>query len=490
MFNMFVLALLLNLTIVAIQAQEILTTKEPRWITIGHLKEARSNFHIRAISSHQVLVIGGYSRQSQETPLLPTTSVEIIDTYARTIHEESSMAEPHAEAALVQNGDSNLVIISGIGANNALTKTCEFYDRGYKLWHTIGSLIIARRNPMATFINNNEILVVGGTNEHGKPVIETEVFNINSGSKIVTHFPYSILEGRCSVSTGYFFGKAIVFAGKSNDNTIHREVYGYDRKNQKWEYQGVYIDSIFSPHLLRLFDDRLFISGGIQPTSRPDSRISNSTAIESYSGFKKTPSMILPRVNHSIVQWNNDSLLVIGGTSTDNTTLNQTEWFNMLEDKWISGPALKEARTNMQAISLPIFNSSGRQTQCRIIVVSGIGNENVLLSSVEILERLNKNIIVASNQEQNNIFRVLPFIQISPNVLISIIVFISCMTIALLYLVQSLRQQAKIEHQHFRTVHEKEHLQLQITTLQLQTLHLQMKPHFIYNSLAAVESLI
>lgn len=462
-----------------------------QWRILGTLAKPHLESSIAAIQPYRILVIGGYEWDRATNQKIPLSSCEEIDTRSRHIAEALPMNVPHAEAALVQNGDSSLVILSGVSTNRALTKVCEFYDRFYKSWRVLGSLLIARRRPMATFISNDEILVVGGMTQAGVPIAETEIFNVKTGrSRIVTHFPYPIAAGACAVSVGFSYGNAVVIAGKSTDGTPQNALHRYNEKKRQWEPNGNYIDSVFSPHLLRLYDDRLVLSGGVNAIIAPYS-VSDRIGIETYNGFRKAATMKIARQAHGVVQWNNDSLLVLGGRDADGTVLQQTEWVDLLTGQCSvsSSPLLNEARSGCLVIGLQGFDAFGYQNESRALVIGGVNQRGEPVSSVEMLERIEKPTVFAS-EEGGNILRFMPTILTSPFILLACVGFIGCLVMALLYLVRALRRQLQVEQEHLRVQHEQEYLRLQITTLQLQTLHLQMKPHFVYNSLAAVESLV
>lgn len=487
------LTVIIHTLLLFVMRGEYLSAQQPelQWRILGNLAKPHLESNIAAIQPYRVLVIGGYEWDRATNQKIPLSFCEEIDTRNRRIAEALPMNVPHAEAALVQNGDSSLVILSGVSTNRALTKVCEYYDRFYKSWRVLGSLLIARRRPMATFISNDEILVVGGMTQAEVPIAETEIFNVKTGrSRIVTRFPYPVAGGACAVSVGFSYGNAVVIAGRSTDgkpqNTLHR----YNEKKRQWEPNGNYIDSVFSPHLLRLYDDRLVLSGGVNTMIAPHS-VSDRIGIETYNGFRKAATMKIARQAHGVVQWNNDSLLVLGGRDAHGTVLQQTEWVDLLTGQCSlsSSPLLNEARSGCSVIGLQGFDTFGYQNESRALVIGGVNLRGEPVSSVEMLERIEKPTVFAS-EDGSNILRFMPTILTSPFILLACVGFIGCLVMALLYLVRALRRQLQVEQEHLRVQHEQEYLRLQITTLQLQTLHLQMKPHFVYNSLAAVESLV
>lgn len=476
---------------VSVLAQAPVQESGLRWCILGNLTKAHLECKIAAISPHRVLVIGGYERDTKTNEKIPLNSCEEIDVRNRRIAEALPMNVPHAEAVLVQNGDSSLVVISGVSKNNVLTKAVEFYDRFYKSWRVLGSLVIPRRRAMATFISNDEILVVGGTTQEGNPIAETEIFNVKTGrSRVVARFPYPIAAGACAVSVGFSYGDAVVVAGKSTNNNALNTMHRYDEKKREWEPKGIYIDSVFMPHLLRLYDDRLILSGGVRDGAFPNHPLlSGQIGIETYIGFRSAATMKTARQGHSAVQWNNDSLLIVGGSDVSGRALQSVEWVDLLTGQCSPASALKDARIGCVAMGLPGFDGFGYQEESCAVVLGGVNQSGAAVLSVEILERFQKGITL-SRQDDNSLLRILPSAFTSPLILLGCVGFIGCLVLALLYLVRALRRQLQVEQEHLRVQHDQEFLRLQITTLQLQTLHLQMKPHFVYNSLAAVESLV
>src|SRR2546430_657799 len=99
----FIIPLLLAFTIPAI-AQE-------QWKVFGNLFDGRNDFSAIAISDHEVLVIGGYSRSTPALGGIPTQTCEIIDVRDRVIRPAAAMTTARAEFAALLTADSNVVVI-------------------------------------------------------------------------------------------------------------------------------------------------------------------------------------------------------------------------------------------------------------------------------------------------------------------------------------------------------------------------------------------
>jgi hypothetical protein len=471
-----------------------------QWKIKGYLKIPRFSCNLAAISHNYILVIGGYSDTLRNNQYQATNRCEVINISTTEVVDANSTFEPHAEAALVQRGDSNLVILSGIGSKNKLTSVCEYFDRESKTWHIIGSLRIARKKHSATFIDNEQILVVGGVDSRNKPIQATEILNIKTKqSRIVTEFPSQSTPILCAVSILTSYGKAIAI---SKNTSLHtNSIYWYDEKKSAWCYFNEYPFLFQSPSLLRLFDNRLLILGnnGNSLSQYTDSSI---ICIESLSGFRKIASLSHCSNGQALVQWNVDSILVLGGQNKGQAISNKSEWLNIALEKSSRGPNLLEPLSNASSISTPVFDDYGRQYQARVFVVGGKNSQGLILSSIEVLEQIFEKNIWDSQINDNSIAIIWQWF--SPTVLIILIVGLFTLTLTLVYLVNSLQRQTSIER-HYQLIRreneqmlvhsielqlEKEQIQNRSMSLQLQTLYLQMNPHFIFNSLSSLESLV
>lgn len=185
--------------------------------------------------------------------------------------------------------------------------------------------------------------------------------------------------------------------------------------------------------MLRLFDGRLFLSGGVKRKSNePQGNPNRFIGVETAQGFSVIGTKIKPLIVGGIGQWNNDLILSLGGHDEKRVSLSSTEWFDFKTNQGFEGSPLQMARAFCIAVSLPEFDILGNQRHACILVIGGIDAQNRLLSSVEILETTNPQLIdvpsaeIASRRRQQ--------LLTSPTVIITLTAFILVLILALLYL--------------------------------------------------------
>ena len=310
------------------------------------------------IQTHQLLIIGGY-HQDSVGHLIPLQFCEILDVRKGDIQDALPMNVPHAEAAIVQNGDSSLVIISGVSLGNKPTPICEYYDRFYHSWRQIGTIRVPRIQPMATFISNEEILICGGKDANGAAITSVEIFNIKTGqSKMVAPLPRAVTNTVCFVSTVFQFPKPVIIASAYHSDKEQCSVYVYHEKNNRWERCDIALPNLNLLQWLRIYDDRVIIWGD-DTFSDSEARVQQNIFVENYTGVRPVAMQTMKRRAFSLGQWNNDTLLVAGGSNEQGRCDSTTVWVDMLSGKYSFGPCLVSARREPMMRALPVFNDSG-----------------------------------------------------------------------------------------------------------------------------------
>lgn len=408
-----------------------------QWKVFGHLKEARFRFGIVSLRTDRIMVIGGnvHSTDLKGIQSNATRTCEIIDLQSRTILPGASMNACHADAPVLQTSDSNVVILGGLDSNGHASSICEIYDRATGRWRILGALKIARWQHMAAFLNQEEILVVGGRLGWAA-IAEAEIFNIRTGqSHFIANFPYKITNGVCAVSGILKQGIPIVLGGRSGGARSYQtaNVYFYDVSAQQWRQLSKFIDGA-SDYAIRLFDGRLFFAGGGGPEYKENSllEVSSFVGIESASGFSVIGKMLESREHNRLEQWCRDIIIIIGGQNENRLAVSKTEWFDIQTGQATEGPPLNDARFYCGCIGSFSFNNQGHQKGVSILVVGGLDSQYRALSSIEILETTNPQLIELPSAEIAS--RRLQQLLTSPTVIVTLTAFILVLIFALLYL--------------------------------------------------------
>ena len=77
-------------------------------------------------------------------------------------------ATTHWDLSVV-TGLSSLMVVGGYDATGTITEDIEMYDMSTEKWKKIDSLSFARYDTIATAINNNSIIIIGGCTSVDNP---------------------------------------------------------------------------------------------------------------------------------------------------------------------------------------------------------------------------------------------------------------------------------------------------------------------------------
>ncbi len=422
------------------------------WKRMGYLSERRLHYQSALIDKEKILVFGGfvkqYGVQSERLRGVVSTTSEIIDIEHKTVKQSARMAVGHALGVYVQTMDSNIIIISGLDSDSTTTRVCELYDRKNNCWRVLGSLLIGRHHHTALMLNNEEILVVGGHAEgnYSAVIAEAEILNIRTGvSKLVYDFPAKTSRGAALTSSVWKPGKKLFIGGRTSGSSRYRitTIYSYDPTQGVWSAEGNFPDGVCTFSYTRIGNNSAIVCvGGIKANyyftnSAHSMKVSGMVSLETERGFVHIGNLLLARHSATTQSWNDDICLVIGG-SNGHTSFSQTEWFDIRTGRSCLGPSLIEPHYDMASYSFPQYDESGKQIGARVIVIGGIGANNLTLNSIEILET-NDLVYVETPSEQisllhwKKIFSSTRFIGI-------LILFISILVFALMYLLYQIVQ--------------------------------------------------
>lgn len=364
------------------------------WKKFGDLKFPRHRHCAVQISNTEVLVIGGTSiAGAVGTPL---SSCEIIDISKGTISMTPSMNIPRHTFTSLLTKDSNIVVVSGYSndLSTGVTKSCELFDKKTRTWRVLGNLIIPRFQHNAEFINDHEILVVGGRHNDAPyytVMPDAEIFDIITGtSRMATNYVSPISDGVSGYTSD---GKLVIFGGREagTNSTRSKYVYSYNILSKTWQRIDTLNDPVQKPYMVNLWNNKLLLYGGsIKEESK--TTFSHDVYIEDNGNFNHVGRTLDSRFRNSVSQFSNESVLIMGGIIDDKnryyecTVTGKCEWFNISTFQTSAGPTLNFPRNTFCAVSLPSTNNQYNRT---IVAIGGNGKGDTILSSVEILESIN-----------------------------------------------------------------------------------------------------
>ncbi|MBI3257946.1 MAG: hypothetical protein HYZ54_00455 [Ignavibacteriae bacterium] len=363
------------------------------WEKFGDLKFPRHRHCAVQISNTEVLVIGGTSiAGAVGTPL---SSCEIIDISKGTISMASSMNIPRHTFISLLTKDSNIVVVSGFSndPSTGVTKSCELFDKKTRTWKVLGNLIIPRFQHNAEFINDHEILVVGGRHNDSYYTVmpDAEIFDINTGtSRLIGNYVSPISDGVSGYTSD---GKLVVFGGREAgaNSTRSKYIYSYNMVTEKWKQIDTLNEKVQKPNMTKLSNNKLLLYGG---SVKEDNKttFSRDIYIEDLGKFNRVGKTLDSRFRNSVSEFNNSLVLIMGGIIDDKdmyydcTVTNKCEWFNLNNFQTSAGPNLNIPRNTFCTVSLPSIKNQSDKT---IVAIGGSGKGEVILSSVEILEPIN-----------------------------------------------------------------------------------------------------
>ena len=438
----------------------LVSGQEPQWKVFGHLKEGRTHFGTALIGQGKVLVIGGFTQQkglqSERLRGVVSSSCEIIDILAHQIIAAPSTIVPHSASVVLTMKDSNIVVVSGLTTDSTTTPICEMYDRKRNNWRVLGSLIWGRHAHSASFLNTEEIIVVGGRARYNYAAViaEAEIFNIRTGkSRLVEDFPGKSTEGVALESRIFSPQNPLFLCGRTGGGHSHHipNLYCFDTRTSHWICRAELPEALSATGVQKLSDGRYILVGGIKSDHSHFNKnldLSPNIYIENPQGFSRIGMLSKPRFRCRVEQWSNDIILVMGGSDEKLVAQNSTEWFDLQSRQSIEGPLMNNERGQFSSVSFSTFNHQGQLLGTRILAIGGIDAQWHSLSSVEILETTNPQLLEIPNSEIAS--QRLKQILTSPIVIATLAIFIFVLIVVLLYLLYQvlvIRRQSKFSYQ-------------------------------------------
>ncbi len=359
---------------------------QPVWKEFGRLSGPRLMHSALQISPDEILVIGGLR---SAPPAIALSSCEIINVSQRTVTPAATMGVPRASFAAVLTSASDVVVVGGTrnGDRDVLTSV-ELFDVATRQWRSLGWLRQARRDATAVLIDDNTLLVVGGRDANDLPLQTVELFDIVSGStrgaadypQPVTNHVMDISLAGVPLSSGGLTGTAA-----PNDNRL-ADVYRYVVARDVWERTGTLPREVSAPHLLKLWDGRLLVSGGASREMSPN--FLTQVGLETTNDFRRLASMINPRVRHGAGQWDNQTVITFGGFNDQPLEMqSSSEWIDLTNGVVRQGPSLDVARAFFASVTVRRFDGEGRFAGAKIFAIGGqVNGSEEPTTSIEILE--------------------------------------------------------------------------------------------------------
>lgn len=360
------------------------------WKYWGKLNYARRNYpainHAVVLDPCRILVAGGLTGGNSGTFGQPTRKCEIVNACCPVVSITGDMVYPRSEHILLVAPDSNVIAINGMTAitdegsfYGPVTNTVERYNRSTGTWSVIGNTLVARRQGQGVFISDNEIFIVGGRFAGLGTTAHAEIFNITTGtSTAVAPAPMPINMHVMSKASN---GDVLIVAGRNGGTDAVRtnNVYRYNRSTNTYTLVGTVPSQVRSLALLKLFDGKLLVSGGIITETGPD--IANFISKETNGVFANIGNSIYPRWGHGIGQINSDSCILMGGGSYGlYTTQPACDWVNVTTGQVSAGPPLNLGVASFNYATVPIQFPGEGSPRGNVFVIGGVSDAAEMLA--------------------------------------------------------------------------------------------------------------
>ncbi len=189
---------------------------------------------------------------------------------------------------------------------------------------------------------------------------------------------------KCIISSR---GKPIVLGGRSGGASSFRStnVYEFDVSSDRWSPVSSLQDNVAAPMILKLSNSRILVSGGSRSEDATFD-LSTMNQSEGYPNFTATAPLSIGRHWHSLVQWNADTVMAIGGHNNNLISMNTVDWIDLRNNQSSNAPQMLEARSVFAAIALPQISSDNRQIGAKILAIAGSSSGTLPTTTIEIFE--------------------------------------------------------------------------------------------------------
>jgi N-acetylneuraminic acid mutarotase len=215
-------------------------------------------------------------------------------------------------------------------------------------WESVGSMATSRNDHSATTLNDNRVLVAGGSNEGGALVNFAELYNPSTKTWSTTGNLNTPRITAFNSMVTLQNGKALLAGGQLLDNTPLASAELYDPSTGTWSYTGsLNTPRRFASKAILLDDGRVLVAGGTNLQSGGSLNTSElynpSTGTWSYTAN----NMAQDRFGSSIIKLQDGRVLITGGSVGGNggSCYNTAEIFNPATNTWSSAGTMPYAGT-------------------------------------------------------------------------------------------------------------------------------------------------
>lgn len=303
--------------------------------TGGLLNIARSDFTATSLPNGMVMIAGGINSAGAVEK-----SVELYDPVSNTWSLTGDMKTARRGHAATLLRDGRVLITGGYDGTTATTalNKAETYDPATGIWtNTTGTLVQARRWHTSTLLNNNKVLIVGGSVSSGSGTV-AELFDPSNGSFTETTPIRIPRQGHTAtlLPTGH-----VLIIGRNNSDNSYLSVSGtsyessrttevYDPTTATWT-DGPVLSYGRYAHATSLMGNskQLLVTGGYDYGTNK-AEVLDVSATPLTTSWITSANMSTARALHTSTFINaSNKVLVIGGYNASSQMLTSTEAFSL-----------------------------------------------------------------------------------------------------------------------------------------------------------------
>lgn len=336
------------------------------------MEAARALHTATALVNGKVLIAGGYDQT-----MATLASAEIYDPITGRFSPTDTMGYGRVAAAATLLNDGRVLMVGGQDAKGIAMASVEIYDPITGTFADTGSMLTARLNPTVTRLSDGRVLVAGGYEgtSHGQPLTSAELYQPETGTFVATG---SMTTARRNhIATLLNDGNVLIVGGYNGEAVNAPELYNPREGTFKL------VDSMSSPRryptATLLNNGGVLVAGGYE---RADGGALASTEIyrsvgqgSSASGgrFVASGSMQAGRGRHTATDLGNGKILITGGYDGQ-VPLGSAELYDIASCTTTATPSMTTPRWRHTETLLP----DGR------VLIAGGADATAALASAEI----------------------------------------------------------------------------------------------------------
>jgi len=336
------------------------------------MNTARALHTATALANGKVLIAGGYDQT-----LATLALAEIYDPIIGRFSPTDTMGYGRVAAAATPLKDGRVLMVGGQDASGIAMASVEIYDPITGTFTDTGSMLTARLNPTVTLLSDGRVLVAGGYEgtSHGQPLMSAEVYQPSTGTFVATG---SMTTARRNhIATLLNDGNVLVVGGYNGTAVNAPELYN--------SREGTFMpaDSMSTPRrypsATLMNDGGVLVAGGYE---RADGGALVSTEIYRPQGqgssapggsFVASGPMQGARGRHTATDLGNGRILITGGYDGQ-VPLASAELYTIARGTTTATPSMTTARWRHTETLLP----DGR------VLIAGGADATAALASAEL----------------------------------------------------------------------------------------------------------